>query len=1042
MNKFYKHCCGLTLLMLFSITTLFAQQAVTGKVTDANGPLPGVTVGVPGTSKGTQTDAEGNYSIQVDQGEKIRFSMVGYLSQELTASGSRLDVVLKEDAGALDEVVVTAMGIKREKKSLGYAFQEVKSESLVEARENNLTNALVGKVSGLQITKNSSGPGASAKITLRGNNSLTGDNQPLIVVDGVPMENFTGAENNDFWNPSADMGNGLGDISPDDIESMSVLKGGAASALYGSRAGNGVILITTKSGRQRDGSGINYSATFGMENIFTKPDLQQSFGQGANGVFNNVSGFSWGPKVEGQEVTFYDGSKQPLRAYNNIDNFFKTGFSTQHNLSFQQQVSDATSLFTSANYLNDDSKIPGATLERLNLMTKARSNFGKNKRWTTDVKVQYIRNKGNNRPVSGLNTGNYYSTIALLPVGLNINDFKEGMDVLGAPQRWYNLGTESPGTNPYWAVNNKLNQDIRDRFLLNASVKYQFTDWLDADFRAGSDIYNTKYESKTYSGANLNNSYSTRTDNFNETNFIASLNARKDNLFGKWGGAMSLFGQIMKQDYNSLSASAGSLKVPNLFTITNSVGNPGISETITRQQINSLFGTAEINYDGYFFLNLTGRNDWSSTLSKANRSFFYPSVSASLVVTDMINKNGGSVPSWLNFAKVRGSYAQTGNSLRPYQLYNTYFIGNDPHGNTVASTNTTLYNDQVVSELIKNFEVGFDVRLFNNFNLDFSYYKNNATNQLLEIPMNPMSGYVNRMINAGNIQNEGIEIVLGANILNRDGGLVWDTNVNFSRNRNTIREISDELNITRYGLPGGVYDNIAIFGEKGREYGAIYGTKYVRVEDENSEFYGQRILTEGGLPQGTNDSHYLGSQAPNFLLGWTNSFRYKNFGFSMLIDGRFGGKYFSGTNAELQQMGLAAATVVNGAREDFVVDGVVSDGNGGFIKNTTAVTPQQYWNAVAGVGNLGIIEENIFDATNVRIRNIQLNYSLPKSMLGNSFVKSAKVSLSMNNVLMLKSYGNGVDPEAVFATSTNATGFEYLSMPTSRSYFFNLSFGF
>lgn len=311
------------LLTLCSVSTLFAQQAVTGSVIDANGPLAGVTVSVVGTTVGVQSDAQGEFSIEASQGAKLRFSMVGYTSQERTVKGSSLTVTLIEDAGSIDEVVVTAMGIKREKRSLGYSFQDVKSETLVDARENNLANALTGKVSGLQVIKGSSGPASSSKIVLRGFNSLTGDNQPLIVVDGVPMENFAGAKNNDYWNPTADMGNGLGDLNPEDIESMSVLKGGAASALYGSRASNGVILITTKTGKDREGAGITYSATIGLEELFITPELQSDFSQGNNGAFSSTEGSSWGEKITGQTVTAWDGSQRQLRAYDNVGNFFK-----------------------------------------------------------------------------------------------------------------------------------------------------------------------------------------------------------------------------------------------------------------------------------------------------------------------------------------------------------------------------------------------------------------------------------------------------------------------------------------------------------------------------------------------------------------------------------------------------------------------------------------------------------------------------------------------------------------------------------------------
>lgn len=1022
------------LLTLCSVSTLFAQQTVTGNVADANGALAGVTVNVVGASLSTQTDGQGNFTIEASQGAKIRFSMIGYSSVERTFTGTALAIKLVEDAGAIDEVVVTAMGIKREKRSLGYSFQEVKSETLVDARENNLANALTGKVSGLQVIKGSSGPASSSKIVLRGFNSLTGDNQPLIVVDGVPMENFAGAKNNDYWNPTADMGNGLGDLNPEDIESMSVLKGGAASALYGSRASNGVILITTKSGKDREGAGITYSATLGLEELFITPKLQSDFSQGSNGVFSSTEPSSWGEKITGQTVTAWDESQRQLQAYDNIGNFFKTGVNTTHNLAFQQSISDATNVYTSATYLHDDSKTPGVKLDRLNLMSKVTSHFGPDKRWTTDVKLQYMNTTANNRAVGGSNAGNYYSTALLLPSTIDISEFKNGMDELGVNQTWYSQGN---GVNPYWATANKLNKDARNRFLLNATVKYRFNDWLDADVRVGSDMYSTQFENKTYTGAPLNNSYGIGTDNFSENNYIVSLNARKDKLFGKWGGSASLFGQIMKQKFNSLSSGAGELEVPNLFALSNSLGNPSISESVSEKQINSLFGTAELNYDNFWFINLTGRNDWSSALHENNRSYFYPSVSTSLVLTDMINKFGGDNPSWLSFAKIRASYAETGNDLAPYKLYNVYSIGKDPNGHTTAGRNSTLFDPNVVSELMKSMEFGFDVRLFDRVNLDVAYYKSNSTNQLIAIPMNPLSGYTSKMVNVGNIQNKGFEIMLNANILRNADQLQWDMMVNFSRNINEILEISDDINT--YDLGG--FDRVDVTAEKGKRYGAIFGTKFNRVEDKESPYYGQMLLNGSGLPTETKDPAYLGNQSADALLGITNSFGYKNFGLSFLVDARFGGVFFSGTNANLQRMGLAEETVVGGKRDKFVVEGVVVDGKG-YAVNKAEVTPQQYWDAVSGVQNLGITEQNIYDASNIRLRNVQLSYSFPKSLLGSSVVKSARLSLSANNVWMIKSHANGVDPESVFAISTNAVGFENLSFPTSRSYFFNVSLGF
>ncbi|MDR2283442.1 MAG: SusC/RagA family TonB-linked outer membrane protein [Sphingobacterium sp.] len=1018
------------------MSMVFAQQSVTGIVSDASGPLKGVSISVKGSNKATQSDSQGAYSIQVEAGQTLRFSMIGYISQEIIASSAKtINVSLVNQEGALDEVVVTAMGVKREKRALGYSFQEIQGSSLTDARENNIANALAGKVSNLQVVKGSNGPSSSSKIILRGFNSLTGDNQPLIVVDGVPMDNFVGASNNDFWNPSTDFGSGLGDLNPEDIESMSVLKGGAASALYGSRASNGVILITTKSGKAKEGVGISYSTITGIENIFMTPKLQNTFSQGDGGIYGRLSGLSWGEKIAGQEVDTWNGSKTQLKAYDNLGNFFQTGFNTTQNINFQQAISDKVNLYSSASYLHDNSKTPGMKLNRLNLINRVNANFGSRNQWSTDVKVQYMKNMAHNRAVGGQNDGNYYGQLLLFPRSLDISQFESGMDVLGTKQSWY---LEDSGTNPYWAVYNKLNNDTRDRYLMNATVKYDFNDWLSADVRVGSDNYSTKYESKTYTGSHLKNSYSNRIDKFFENNYILSLHARKDNLWGKWGGSASLYGQIMERNRTSIEAIAGDLRVPNLFTIGNNIGNAALSESINRKQINSVYASAEINYDNFWYVNVTGRNDWTSTLHPDNRSFFYPSVSTSLVLSDLINKGSGHMPSWFNYAKVRASYAQTGRDMDPYQLYNTFTVGNDPNNITTASKRNTKYDAGVVNELQKSVELGFETRFINNrVGLDFTYYKNNSTNQLIDIPMNDLSGYKAFKANAGNILNEGFEVVLNADILRNPESLRWNITANVSKNRNKIIKLHPDAG--RLKLGG--YDDVSIYAEEGKLYGAIYGTKYLRVEDPESSQYGKLILTSAtGLPQKADGFHYLGDQTAKALVGLTNSFNYKNFSLSFQVDGRFGGKFFAGTHKGLQNAGASEETAPNGSREKFVVDGVIlKDGN--YIENTTAVSPEDYWKTVAG-GNMGIIEENIYDATNIRIRNLQLGYSIPSRVLKNSMVKNARFGFSVNNLAMLKSNAKGVDPESTFALNSNAVGFEYLSFPTSRSYFFNISLGF
>lgn len=1031
------------LILLLGNTMLFAQErrTITGVVTDNNGsPVPSATVSVQGSTQSTITDDAGRYSIVIDKANAVLvFSSISFGTKSVTVGSSNtLDVSLDQSAGELGEVVITtALGIKRQQKSLGYAVQELKGGTLADAKETNLANALSGKVAGLQVVRSSNGAGGSSKIVLRGLNSLTGDNQPLIVVDGIPIDNFTGTTENGYWSAGFDRGNGLGDISADDIESMTVLKGPSAAALYGSRAGNGVILITTKSGRKSQGLGITFSTTQGVESIFIKPELQNSFGQGTDGIFDPMSTQSWGPKAEGQTVTKWDGSQGPLNIQNNTDNFLRNGTTQSYNLSFQQQFG-STAVYSSISRWNDRSIIPGNKLERTNLTSRATTRFGKNDRWTTDVKFSYNNTSGYNRPINGRDVSNVY-VLYTLPRSLDIRDFSGATNEFGS-MVWY---PGSPGwqNNPYWNTLYNLNRDSRDRFIMNGSVKYAFTDWLDAEVKAGADLYTTNTQRKVYAGSARANEYSEGKQTFRETNYTGLITARKDNVVGKFGGVITAGGNLMEQKASYIGIATGPLEVPNVFSLTNGQGAPIIGQSYMNKKINSVFGSVGINYDGYVYLDATFRNDWSSALIEENRSYFYPSVSLAVVVTDMLEKNGVNLPGWMNYLKVRGSHAAVGNDLAPYQLYNGYEIRKDPLNNTIAIRNSLLKDPMVRSELIKSLEFGAETRfLQNRIGIDFTWYKSNATRQLIAIPMDPMSGYTSQMINAGNIQNKGIELMVDVRVLNKPNSLNWNIMANYSKNENKIIDIASDKGVNEYTLGG--FDDLFIRAATGNLYGDIYGTRFLRVEDASSPFFGQLLLSSQGLPQRDSRIVRLGNQQARGLLGVTNTFTYKGLALSFLIDARFGGEIFSASNVGLQAAGTAAVTAPGGERNDFVVDGVVLDGGGNPVKNTMAVTQQQYWRTVSTLNNLGVGEAFLYDATNIRLRNVQLSYNLPRTLFSKTPIQNARVALSCNNVWMLKSHLMGIDPESVFATGSNAVGFENGAFPTMRSFLFSLSLGF
>ena len=1013
---------------------------ITGTVEDEFGPVAGASVVIKGTTNGTMTDMDGHFTLEgVKKGDIIQISFIGFATQDIPYTGqTALNVKLEEDAQKLDEVVVTALGMKRDKKALGYAMQELKGDELLSSREPNLANSLSGKVSGLQIVRSSNGVGGSSKIVLRGNNSLTGSNQPLIVVDGTPMDNFTGGVDDVWGNSGADMGNGLSDINPEDIESMTVLKGASAAALYGSRAGNGVILITTKSGKKNEGLGITVNAGITTESIFLKPDMQNSFGQGSVGAYDNQSRLSWGPKAEGQTVTDWMGRQVPLRTYDNIDAFFNTGTSFNEGISFQQNIK-GTSVFSSINRSDDAGITPESKLNKTNITLRATTFLDEVEKWKVDAKVNYINLNAHNRPIQGVNPSNAFNTIYNLPRSLNVADFKNSVDEDGNMIWWD--ASKNPQENPYWVTKYRQNNDTRNRLLGNIALKYAPTNWFNVELRGGTDYYTTTKNEKVYAGGNTTPSglYSEGSETFYENNYSFLATANKDNLIDRLGGFVTFGGNLMIQRRTKMNASAGELLVPNLFSLNNGINKPTVTSELIRRKMNSLYGSLQLNWDGYLFLDITARNDWSSTMSKANRSYFYPSVSLSGVISDMVPKLGGQMPEWFTFAKVRASYAEVGNDLDPYQLYNNFTVGKDENGNTTAAPGNVLYDSSVRSELIKSWEAGFDIRFFNNrLGLDAAWYKTNATRQLLNLPMDPFSGYSSRKVNAGNIQNEGVEISLNGLILDNPKGLSWNSTAQFSLNRNKIIDLYP--GVTLYDIK--TLDAIQIVAVQGSYYGDIYGQTFQRVEDKNDPNYGKIIVGEDGLPLITTGKSKVGNQSPDWMLGWTNSFSYKGFNLSFLVDFRIGGDLYSATASNLYTRGNAAGTVVNGERQDFIVPNSVVQTPNGYTENKVPVTHQNYWERIGSTGNYGLPEMYTYDATNIRLRNITLGYDFNKAMLKNTPFQRLRLSATCNNVWMIHYNLPGIDPESVSATNTNATGFENGAAPTSRSFTFNVTVGF
>jgi len=1025
-----------------SVTTSLQSGKITGVVNDVFGPVTGASVLVKGTTNGTITDLDGKFTLEnVPSGVTIQISFIGYTTKEIVYNGqSPISISLEEDTQNLDEVVVTALGIKRERKALGYSTQELKGDALIESRENNLANALSGKVSGLQVIRSSNGPGGSSKIVLRGNSSITGSNQPLIVVDGTPIDNFQGGVGDMWGNEGPDMGSGLADINPEDIESMNVLKGASAAALYGSRAGNGVILITTKSGRQQPGLGITVNSGITTETVFLKPEMQNTFGQGSYGSYDRTSRSSWGPVANGEMVQSWDGTQVPLRTYDNINSYFNTGTSFNQGVTFQQGV-NGTNVFASINRSDDKAIVPGAELNKTSFTLRGTTAFGPEQKWKLDSRINYLVNNAKNRPIQGINQSNAFNTIYFLPRSLDVASLRNSVDEDGRMIWWDKQQT--PQMNPYWTRQYDLNEDTRNRLLGMMSLSYEIASWWSLELRGGTDYYTTKTTQKLYAGGIVNpeGNYGESSESFFENNYSFLSTFKQDNLISKLGGFVTFGGNLMLQQRTRESISTGKLLIPNLFSVNNAANKNDMSfgYSNTQRKMNSLYGSLQLNWDGWLFMDITARNDWSSTMSKENRSYFYPSVSLSGVISDMVEKNGGSLPSWMTFAKVRASYAEVGNDLDPHQLYTVYSMGKDPNGNPTASPGDILYDPSVRSELIKSWEVGAELKFFKNrLGIDAAWYKTNATRQLLNLPMDPFTGYSAKKINAGDIQNTGVEFMLYGTIIDNPKGFSWDASANISFNQNKIIDLYEGIN--EVALSQGIWDEIRVVARTGSLYGDIYGRKYQRVEE--GEHAGKIIVDREGLPLLTNEPEKLGNQQPDALLGITNTFRYKNLSLSFLVDARIGGEIYSSTTANLYRTGNAAGTVINGERNNFVVsNSVVQGDDGSFAANTKETSPQLYWERMGG-NNLGIGEAFIYDATNVRLRTLSLGYDLDKKILNQTPFQRVRLSATANNLWMIAYHLKGIDPESVSSTNTNASGVELGAAPTSRSFTFNVTVGF
>lgn len=1053
------------LLMVLSMYVVAQTRTINGVVSDDSGPLPGVTVLVKGTTNGTITDLDGKYAISVSSGDVLVFSYISYTSQEIPVlSQSVVNITLEADVKKIDEVVVTALGIKRDKKALGYAVTNVAGENMASFSKVSPMQALSGQVAGLNISSSGSGAGGSAKVTIRGTNSLTGSNEPLYVIDGVPLDNSGGASGAQYG--GTDYGNAANNINPDDIESISVLKGGAAAALYGSRGQNGVIMITTKKGaKQGESLGVSYGYQLQLSMPNDKPDFQNAYSQGSAGKYMPTEYRSWGTKMKGQEVSNFLGRKQSLAALEHpYDEYFQTGVSHNHSLSLNSRGDKSGAYFSFTN-TQDEGIIPGNKIDKNSLTLRYDTKLGQF--ITIDAKANYIDQRAKNRPNLGGSPDNPVYSMWYLPRSVGLDQLKNYRTNAGLPVIWteqYQTAADgsvlAPSSfafakspllsNPYWSENLNTNYDNRRRLIgfveasldLKAALNLRFD--LNFKVRGGLDYYTDERQRQTahntYYKSNGLATMSLLDNDFTEENYDFLLTGGK--RFNKFNFSASFGGNRMYRNiYNQSSSSeSGLINKEGNYVIqnyNNVITNQGIAES----EVQSLYGFLTMDWNNQVYLDVTARNDWTSTLSPKNWSIFYPSVSASWIASETFD-----LGSRVNLMKLRASYAAVGSggnySSARYTFYGT--SANQFHGLPYGFIPAKFPNYDLKSEYTLSSEVGLNLVMFNNkLDVDLAYFNSGTENQIFTAPLAPSSGYSSGLINAGEISNSGFEAqIKGTLVQTKD--LQWWAGVNLSYLWNEVKDLPEDVRM----LTLGGIDGMTINAMNGKDIGTMMGTKFDR--DEN----GQLILGSDNLPQikknenGANDvNQVLGKIYPDWMVGVSTGLSYKCVNLNVLVDGKFGHEMYSFTNGVGSELGVLQSTVAGrdeweAAKQIYASTGVLP--NMGYmvkgVKNGVlgdyAVDPQQYWQRVRGVNEMWL-----YDASYLRLRQISLSYVLRPNMHKISFLDNIALSASVNNLLYLTKKTDNVSPESSSSTG-NASGIEIFSMPETMQVTFGVNVSF
>ena len=1028
----------LAVLLLFMANLLQAQtRTITGRVTSANNEVqPGASVVIKETSKGTVTDANGKYTIVAPSGEvTLVISSIGFdkLERVVGSGVSVADITLAESAGNLSEVVVTALGISREKKTLVYATQTVKPAELIEARDpNNVLNSLQGKIANAVITQGSGGPGSGARIVLRGNKSLQGSNNALIVVDGVPITNGTnGSINSDFGGVNGS--DGASSINPDDIESLTVLRGASAAALYGSQAGNGVIVITTKKGK-KDKVSVSINSGVAFENPLILPSTQNEYGQGNSGTIKldadgkSTSGESWGAKLDGQTIKAYNGESRKYSAEpNNVRDFFRTGLTLNNSVGIS---GGSEKMQTYLSYTNNNVQgiMPRNDMNRHTINLRLTNQV--TKRFSTDAKVTYILQDIKSRYGAGESESAVMDAY-LIPRNVSATDAKVYEVInnvgIGVPAP-YPVTNKALYENPYWLVYNKENNENRNRIMSFLTAKYDLLSWLHLSARVNydrtSDILTTTIKQGTL-GVSPSGGGDLRKEVINVNQTWADLILDGNNKLSEDFKIDYRLGAIYKDNnYDYTSARAGGFSVTNFFSM-NFATTPSTSQDASRLRNDAVFGQVNVGYKEAIFLDASLRNEWDSRLPKPY-SFSYPSVGLSAVISDMT-----TMPTAISFLKLSANYAQVGNGGQNQIRFNTFNFSQGA-GNGYITRSSTRAIPDLKPEIVTSFEYGFDVKFFKDrLGLQFSAYKSNSENQLLLVNLPVATGFENQYINAGNIQNKGIEIFLNATPV-KNTNLTWDIGLNIGMNKNKIIKLSET--ITEFGL-GGFGRSATPIIKVGGSYGDMVGLGWLR--DANGKFR----VTNAGVPIQTTDVQYIGSFNPKAQIGFSNTFNYKGLNLRVLVDGRIGGVIVDGTELLTSFNGIPEATAKY--REGGWNLGGVND-KGEAV--TATINAQQFWTTVTG-GRYGAAEFYAYDATNFKLREISFGTKIPfPAGLG---IKAARISLVGRNLLFIYRGSSKLDipglgkrkmsfdPDMSLGNQ-NWQGISYGTFPATRSMGLNL----